>query len=142
MPTFEIGADTVIKLGSAGAPNTVVDKKSYFKALKFNEQVGQEDITTLGPTDYAKLFGYLLNEMDFNADVLYDAAFWKYAGDIIRARKKVSLEIYPRGETSGYEKLSCTVMLVNRDRNLGVGEFDKGTLALKRTGTIVEGTVA
>lgn len=142
MPEFLIGADAVIEIGSAAAPDTLVDKSVYFKTFKTTEQIGNEDVTTFGPEDFAKVFTYLLNEQDFNADMLVDkpqGAIWKFFGDIVRQRKKVLLRIFPSGKAIGNEYWLCRVLLVNRDRTGSTSEADKGTLSLKRTGTLTEG---
>jgi hypothetical protein len=139
MPTFEISDKAVIRMGTAAAPNTPTDVQAYFKTLKPSETVGNEDVTTIGTVvDGAKVLAYLLNEMSFSADVLYDAAFWKRNGDIIKGRKIVALEIYPKGIGSGLEKWALNVLVGNRDRVFGVSEVDKGTLALTRSGPCVE----
>lgn len=139
MPTFEISDKAVIRMGSAAAPTTVTDVQAYFKTLKANEQVGNEDITTMGTVvDGAKILAYLLNEMSLSADVLWDATFYQMCGAISKGKKKVSFEIYPKGIGTGLEKWALTVLLGNRDRTFGVAEVDKGTLAITRSGPVVE----
>ena len=140
---FEISEHCVIKLGTAAAPDTPVDVSVYFKTSKTTETMGNEDVTTFGTViDAAKLYAYLLGDQTFDFDVLYKDGFWKKVGDIMRARKKPVLEIYPRGEVAGEEKMSCRILVENRNRGLGVNEIDKGTMTMKRTGAMTETVLA
>ncbi len=140
---FEISEKCVIKLGTAGSPDTAVDVSVYFKTAKTSETMGNEDVTTFGTViDAAKLYAYLLGDQQFDFDVLYKGGFWKTVGDIMRARKKPVLEIYPRGVVAGEEKMSCKVLVESRARNLGVNEVDKGTMTMKRSGPMSETVIA
>ena len=139
---FEISDLCVVKLGTAAAPDTAIDVSDYFKTAKTGEDIGNEDITTFGTViDAAKLYAYLLSDQKFDFDMLFDAAFWKQLGDLIRARKKPILEIYPKGEVPDGEKWACVVLIENRNRTLGVNEVDKGTGTMKRSGPMTESTL-
>lgn len=144
---FDIGNDCVIKLGlpnDDGTPGALVEVQKNFSSFKLGEQIGNEEITTFNALSYAKKIAYVLNHMTGSADCKYDKPFgwfWRQLGKVSRFRTKMPMEIYPSGVTSGYEKITCTILLGNRDRQFAPGEVDKGSCAWERTGPVVETTV-
>jgi hypothetical protein len=145
-PEFEIGIDAVIKLGILDDANVpqLTEIQKYLPTFKLSEQVGNEEITTFNSLDAAKKIAYILNHMTFNADAKWDKPggwFWRQIGRIIRARKKVPLEIYPSGTAVGSEKITCVVLISSRDRGIEVGGVDKGSISAERHGTVVETVV-
>lgn len=143
MPTFVISDQLVIEHGTHGAVSTLTDFSDYYKSLKFNESVGDEEITTFGTVSQkAKILQYLLNEEQFDGEVFWDATYWSTVGQIIRGGDIVSFNIYPAGNSSGNELIQCNVLFTNRTRDLSVSAVDKGTVTIKRTGPPVETTVS
>ncbi|RZK43438.1 MAG: hypothetical protein EOO57_00235, partial [Hymenobacter sp.] len=144
---FEIGNDCVIKLalpnddGTAGA---LVEVQKFFSSFKIGSQVGNEDITTFNALSYAKKIAYLLNHMSGSCDVKWDKPygwFWRQMGKVERFRTKMTMEIYPSGTTTGYEKLVLTILLGNRDRSFEPGAVDKGSISWERSGPVTETVV-
>lgn len=140
---FEISDKCVILMGTAAAPNTLVDVTDYFKTLKTSETVDNEDITTLGNVEQrAKVLAYCLNSATFSADVLWTKEFFKQVGDCIKAGVKPYFEVYPKGQVSGQEKWRLKVLLGPRDRAFSPAEVDKGSLQLTRSGPTEETIIA
>lgn len=121
----QIGAATDIKIGSAAAPTTLVDKSSFFKGIECQEQLDTVDITNLtaDADGYAKSFIAGLFSATLSGsgeeDVVASSSAFKFFHDIAHGtahaagRGKVGFEILLGGAVTGNLKISGTMLVTS-----------------------------
>lgn len=120
-----IGAGTILKVGSASAPTTLVDKSEWFKNADVQEQLDTVDITELTADDdsYARTFiaGLLSSTLSGagDEDVVATSSAFKHFHDAAAGtshasgRGKIGFEILLGGAVSGNLKLSGTLLVTS-----------------------------
>lgn len=120
MPTFRHGKSTVLKLGTAGTPGTVVDRSDGLDNVTFPREVDTAETSTFGSTAKTYVVGLTNATMSFTGkfDATYDAAF----SGIVGLDTPVSFEYGPEGSVTGRVKYSGTLILTSYETSGAIGD--------------------
>ncbi len=134
-----VAKSTVLKIGSAGTPSTLVDISTKTSGVKFPREADAVESTAFQAAGNAKTFlvGLINGQLSF--EVNYDATIDAQLAGLLGV-DAVSFEYGPEGSTTGYTKYTGTFVLTKYEPPATVGQLIKGSVELQLTGQVTRTT--